>query len=210
MSKLNITELPDGSGFFTASLPLPKDHWLYAPQCTEWDSVRGTGADTPLPILDNSQRESVKIAAKYALRGATMNGQEMDFDPDALVLNMAYALCGSATNQTNPTSSEPVAWRVEEEGATWHYVESPPSENAVIHAARYGRKYQPLFTHPSPLTAELKAELICHLSSLQDYISDDIGRLDSRYSHAIRRGKLYRDELVQVTAAIDKLNQMGA
>jgi hypothetical protein len=23
-------ELPDGSGFFTASLPLPDDHWIHA------------------------------------------------------------------------------------------------------------------------------------------------------------------------------------
>jgi hypothetical protein len=87
-------ELPDGSGFFVASLPLPEDHWLYAPGCTEWDSERDTSADTPHPILDNSQSEAVKEAIRWAVRGATMNGTEPDFDPDALVLNAAYALCG--------------------------------------------------------------------------------------------------------------------
>ena len=86
--------LPDGSGFATMSLPLPKDHWLYAPQCQEWDNVRDTSADTPLPILGDDQREAVMAAMRYAIRGATMRGQEMGFDPDALALNAAYALCG--------------------------------------------------------------------------------------------------------------------
>lgn len=90
----NATVLPDGSAFFTGSLPLPKGHWLYAPQCAEWDSERNTSADTPRPILDNSQRAAVVAAIRYAVRGATMNGQELDFDPDALVQNAAYALCG--------------------------------------------------------------------------------------------------------------------
>lgn len=89
-----ITRLPDGSAFFTGSHPLPKDHWLYAPQCAEWDSERETNADTPRPILDQSQRVAVIAAVRYAIRGATMCGKEMDFDPDALVLNAAYALCG--------------------------------------------------------------------------------------------------------------------
>lgn len=79
-------ELPDGSGCFVGSLPLPKAHWLYAPQAD--------GGDTPKPILDESQRDAVKAALRWAVRGATMRGTEADFDPDALVLNAAYALCG--------------------------------------------------------------------------------------------------------------------
>lgn len=89
-----VTVLPDGSGFFTASFPLPKDHWLYAPRCEEWDDERDESADCPLPILANDQREAVVAAMRWAIRGATMRGQDMDFDPDALVLNAAYALCG--------------------------------------------------------------------------------------------------------------------
>lgn len=92
----NCTVLPDGSAFMTGSLPLPKDHWLYAPQCAEWDSVRDTSADTPRPILNNSHRQAVIAAMRYAIRGATMNGNDPDFDPDALALNVAYALCGPA------------------------------------------------------------------------------------------------------------------
>lgn len=87
-------ELPDRSGFFVGSLPLPKDHWLYAPNAEGWDSERDCSPDTPQPILDESQREAVKAALRWAVRGATMNGTVIDFDPDALVLNAAYALCG--------------------------------------------------------------------------------------------------------------------
>lgn len=89
-------ELPDGSGFSTMSLPLPKDHWLYAPRPDGWDSERDCSPDTPHPIIDNSQRDAVIAAMRYAIRGATMCGKEMDFDPDALALNAAYALCGPA------------------------------------------------------------------------------------------------------------------
>lgn len=90
-----VTVLPDGSAFVMASWPLPKDHWLYAPR-GEWDNTRGEYAECPAPILTNAQRQIVAAAARYAIRGATMCGQEQDFDPDALVQNMVYALCGPA------------------------------------------------------------------------------------------------------------------
>ena len=86
-------KLPDGSGFFVASMPLPKSHWLYAPHGA-WDTARDEYAECPKPILTNEQRQAVTAAARYAIRGATMNGQIQDFDPDALVLNFCYALCG--------------------------------------------------------------------------------------------------------------------
>lgn len=90
----NAAILPDGSAFFTGSFPLPKGHWLYAPACEQWDGERDTSADTPKPILTLDQRQAVITALRWAIRGATMRGQETDFDPDALVLNAAYALCG--------------------------------------------------------------------------------------------------------------------
>ena len=90
----NETVLPDGSAFFTASMPLPKDHWIYAPNCQEWDELRDTSADVPHPILTSADRQFVIAAVRYAVRGATMNGKDVDFDPDALVQNACYALCG--------------------------------------------------------------------------------------------------------------------
>lgn len=93
MSEENI--LNDGSGFFIASFPLPKDHWIYAPRCAEWNSERDVIADCPSPIVPVELREKVHAALRYAIRAATMCGTDMDFDPDALVQNTSYALCGS-------------------------------------------------------------------------------------------------------------------
>lgn len=111
------TVLPDGSAFAVASFPLPADHWLYAPR-TEWGSSRDEFAECPRPILTDDQREAVIAAARYAIRGATMCGQEPDFDPDALALNFAYALCGpcggsaphpAPTQPAQPAAPEPDA-----------------------------------------------------------------------------------------------------
>jgi hypothetical protein len=89
----NCTILPDGSAFAVGSFPLPQDHWLYAPHEYE------PGADEPkellAPILTHAQRNEVVAAVRYAVRGATMCGKDPDFDPDALVQNAVYALCGS-------------------------------------------------------------------------------------------------------------------
>ncbi len=90
-----ITRLPDGSAFFTASYPLPPDHWLYA------ELEYALGADEPNelpePILTHQQRETVIAAIRYAVRAATMCGKEADCDLDALVQNAVYALCGPFT-----------------------------------------------------------------------------------------------------------------
>jgi hypothetical protein len=102
MTDETINVLPDGSAFFTMSLPLPNDHWLYAPACTEWDSVRDEVADCPRPILTNESRSAVWVAAKYAIRASTMNGKDMDFDPDAMCQNIAYALCGACVTKDTP------------------------------------------------------------------------------------------------------------
>ena len=88
------TLLPDGSAFFMASLPLPKDHWLYAPRAEGWDSERECSPEVPQPILTHAVRAQVQAAIRYAVRAATMQGTDMDFDPDALVQNATYALCG--------------------------------------------------------------------------------------------------------------------
>ena len=86
------TILPDGSGFGILSLPLPKDHWLYAEREYEEDAVEPK--DLPAPILTHALRKQVIDAIRYAVRSATNCGKEDDFDPDALVQNAVYALCG--------------------------------------------------------------------------------------------------------------------
>lgn len=87
-----VTTLPDGSSFGMMSFPLPKTHWLYAPR--EYRDGECEPIELPAPILTHADRETVAAAVRYAVRGATMCGQEPDFDPDALVQNACYALCG--------------------------------------------------------------------------------------------------------------------
>lgn len=86
----DVTLLPDGSGFFSASFPLPKDHWL---------TKEGYNVP-PMPwrIGLSSERDDlankIRAAAKYAIRASTMNGKEEDFDPDAMVQNMVVGMLG--------------------------------------------------------------------------------------------------------------------
>ena len=101
----NATVLPDGSAFFTASMPLPRDHWLYAPRVDGWDGERDCFPDVPQPILNNSHRAAVRAAVQYAVRAATIQGTEPDFDPDALVQSTCYALCGPAGGAVLPVDA---------------------------------------------------------------------------------------------------------
>ena len=88
------TVLPDGSAFSTLSMPLPGDHWLY----------RAGHNTPPMPLrlgTTDPRREkfveAVWAAGRYAVRSATMNGKEPDFDPDALVQNLVVGLLGYFT-----------------------------------------------------------------------------------------------------------------
>lgn len=92
--------LPDGSAFGVMSFPLPDDHWLYAPN--EYKDGEYEPIDLPKPILTHALRDAVVAAVRYAVRGATMRGQETDFDPDALVQNAVYALCGPYVTPPQP------------------------------------------------------------------------------------------------------------
>lgn len=88
----SVMVLPDGSGCALASFQLPTDHWLYAAR--EYAPGAEEPKELPPPILTHAQRDAVVAAIRYAVRGATMCGKEQDFDPDALVQNAVYALCG--------------------------------------------------------------------------------------------------------------------
>ena len=88
-----VTILPDGSGFFVGSYPLPKEHWLTKPRL--YREGEDEPSDLPDPILNHMEhREAVEAAVRYAIRAATDCGRISDFDPDALVQNAVYALCG--------------------------------------------------------------------------------------------------------------------
>ena len=98
--------LPDGSGFGTMSFPLPKDHWIYKEREYEDGAIEPN--DLPAPILTHNLRQQVIAAIRYAVRSATSCGKEDDFDPDALVQNAVYALCGpyGSSAPTPPVSED--------------------------------------------------------------------------------------------------------
>lgn len=95
--------LPDGSGFAVVSMPLPKDHWLTAEGYNKppMPFRLGTEEDgTNLwPKIRTRQEatEMIQAAARYAIRAATMNGAESDFDPDAMVQNFVTGMLGYYT-----------------------------------------------------------------------------------------------------------------
>lgn len=89
-----VGALPDGSGFATMSMPLPQNHWLTAPGYNVPPMGMRMGTDD---ALRGVMTEKIRAAARYAVRGATMNGKENDFDPDALVQNMVVGLLGYHT-----------------------------------------------------------------------------------------------------------------
>ena len=86
------TILPDGSAFAVMSFPLPKDHWVYKER--EYFGTEEDPIDCPYPILTHELSDHVIAAIRYAIRAATDCGKSPDFDPDALVQNAVYALCG--------------------------------------------------------------------------------------------------------------------
>jgi hypothetical protein len=111
-----VGKLPDGSGFATLSMPLPRDHWLYA------EPESGAEAPPmPLRMLHGGHRhmmdQRVRAAARYAIRFATMRGREADFDPDAMVQNFVVGMLGYHTHDglshiggPNPDPVPPVWW----------------------------------------------------------------------------------------------------
>jgi len=86
--------LPDGHGFATMSYPLPKDHWIYRDEFEPPPMPFRMGTDNPERKI---WRGRVWEAGQYAVRGATMNGTEMDFDPDALLQNLVVGMLGYNT-----------------------------------------------------------------------------------------------------------------
>lgn len=74
----------------TIKLPLPAAHWL----------MEEGVSDPPMPwrvgegMLRDAMADDIRLAARYAIRAATMNGKDLDFDPDAMVQNFVVGMIG--------------------------------------------------------------------------------------------------------------------
>lgn len=104
-----VAALPDGSGFATMSLPLPTDHWLTANpdapnippmplRCGElnhvWIQTVDHAAGSSTPYSRGQLARMIEAAGRYAVRASTANGQESDFDPDAMIRNFIVGMLG--------------------------------------------------------------------------------------------------------------------
>jgi hypothetical protein len=101
--------LPDGSGFATMSLPLPETHWIYETTKDGWSLPPPMVFRMASGLARQRMAEKIWEAGRYAVRGATMNGKAMDFDPDALVQNLVVAMLGYHTEDglTSDTWANP-------------------------------------------------------------------------------------------------------
>lgn len=109
--------------FGIISLPLPKDHWIYQEDETVagptnvppmplrmgansriylgydkeniGDLIKSGPQKVPAVKLDREQMaHAIRAAGRYAVRCSTMNGSEMDFDPDAMLQNLVVGFLG--------------------------------------------------------------------------------------------------------------------
>lgn len=126
--------------FATMSFPLRKDHWIYqrdkladggtynvppmpfrmgsagavylAIDPEDLGALIKSGQQRLAAVkLDRKQfAHAIRAAGKYAVRCATMNGSEMDFDPDALLQNLVVGFLGYWTKDGLTGDPEDAAW----------------------------------------------------------------------------------------------------
>jgi ribosomal protein L22 len=84
----------------TMSMPLPKDHWLY--QETQDDPTSPFAS----AIFNMDTAEQVKQVLRHAIKSATCNGRIVDFDPDALVINLMNGLFGATKGTRLPQGAQ--------------------------------------------------------------------------------------------------------
>lgn len=98
-------ELPDGSGAAVMSMPLPKDHWIYErhasgnipPMPLRVGAEENITIEGFPPLTRRDLENMLRSAGQYAIRCATMNGRETDFDPDALIQQLIVGMLGYHT-----------------------------------------------------------------------------------------------------------------
>ena len=132
------------------SYPLPKNHWLYAER--EYLDGEVEPVELPKPILARADRDTVVAAIRYAVRAATNCGKEPDFDPDALVLNAAYALCGPANQSPEQLpSAQPITEAmmdvVDRLGSEYDQVDPRAWDHMLVYAPNASAAQEPFCYH---------------------------------------------------------------
>lgn len=91
-----VHRLPDGSGFATMSLPLPKGHWLTKRGFNKPPMLFRLGTeDAPRCNMTRVMwAKKIRTCGKYAIRASTGNGKIVDFDPDAMLQNLVVGMLG--------------------------------------------------------------------------------------------------------------------
>ncbi len=86
---------------------LPVTHWIYS-------ALEPVAEDAPaFDEIDTEVRtqfvQDLKAAGRNAIRKATQFGKDMDFDPDALIIDLVLELCGPTGPQVAEGKSSPAA-----------------------------------------------------------------------------------------------------
>lgn len=79
---------------------LPKDHWIYGNPEYPYPCFEPPPMPMKMGTDDPRRREfkdALREAGKYAVRSATMDGKEGNFDPDALLQNLVVGMLGYST-----------------------------------------------------------------------------------------------------------------
>ena len=101
-----VGSCPDGSGWATMSLPLPKDHWLTQPGHNEPPMPFRVGTEEQRSGKNRQEwADAIRAAGKYAVRASTTNGKIIDFDPDAMLQNFVVGMLGYWTTDGKEGSS---------------------------------------------------------------------------------------------------------
>jgi hypothetical protein len=85
--------------------------------------------------------KAVRAAGKYAVRCATMNGAEMDFDPDALLQNLVVGMLGYWTDTGLIGCAEDAPWCDPQAPFDFHV--EPPVNYGLVQEQATGTAPQP-------------------------------------------------------------------
>jgi hypothetical protein len=90
------------------SFPLPKDHWIYEEIPAPMPLRMANNAIIMISLPDReiklTKEEFIGIIrdiGKYAVRTSTMNGKNMDLDPDAMLQNLVIGFLGENNERDN-------------------------------------------------------------------------------------------------------------